>query len=151
MINSTVTTPDEVVGALLSLHRYLRAYAKKVSAELGISGRQLATLRLLHEARSCSVGQIAAHLFIADSTASELLDGLQERGFIIRTRLGDDNRVAMVALTPAGEELVQRAPLGGVGLLRQRLRSQSPETLAILAQALTLLGELIEIDGRHSC
>lgn len=140
---------EEVAHQLLTIHRYLRRYSKQVSAELGISGRQLATLRRLHEAGPLSVGQISGYLYIADSTTSELLDGLEARGMVTRSRSSEDSRVAIVALTPAGDALVLRAPLAGVGLLRQRLRSEAPEQVAALAQALAQLSHLMEIDAHE--
>ncbi len=139
---------EEAVRRLLTIHRYLRRYSKQVSSELGVSGRQLAALRRLQEAGPLSVGQISSHLYLADSTTSELLDGLQALGLVERTRSSEDNRVAVVSLTDAGQDLVGRAPLAGIGLLRQRLRSEPPSVIHDLASALAYLGELMEIDAR---
>jgi len=137
---------EQVVHQLLTIHRYLRRYSKRVTSELGINGRQLAVLRHLREAGPLSVGRISAYLYIADSTTSELLDGLEARALITRSRSSEDNRVAVVALTPAGEALVARAPLGGTALLRQRLRSLPATQVAALAGALQHLGRLLEVD-----
>lgn len=145
--------PDEgeeaVLHHLLTIHRHLRRYSKRVMSELGISGRQMAVLRRLHEVGPLSVGQISAHLYIADSTTSELLGGLEARHLVTRTRSKEDNRVSVVALTPAGEALVARAPLGGVGLLRERLRALPPEQIAALAEGLRCLRQLMEIDDAN--
>lgn len=138
---------EEIVHRLLTIHRHLRHYSKRVSGELGISGRQLAALRRLREAGPLSVGQISSYLYVADSTVSELLDGLEARGLVTRSRSSEDNRVAQVALTAAGEQLVDRAPLGGTALLRQRLRSLPPERAIALARALQELGLMMEIDA----
>ena len=140
---------EEVVHRLLAIHRYLRQYSKRINNELGMSGRQLAVLRRLHEAGPLSVGEISAYLYVADSTTSELLASLEAAGLITRSRSGDDNRVAVVALTPAGQALVVRAPLGGIALLRQRLRSQPPDEIVALAQALAHLARLMDIDARE--
>ncbi len=140
---------EAVVHRLLTIHRYLRQYSKRVNNELGVSGRQLAVLRRLHEVGPLSVGVISAYLYVADSTTSELLAGLEAAGLITRARSSDDNRVAVVALTPAGQALVGRAPLGGIALLRQRLRSQSPGEIIILARALAYLSELMDVDARE--
>ncbi|MGQ9683875.1 MAG: MarR family winged helix-turn-helix transcriptional regulator [Anaerolineae bacterium] len=140
-------TAEEVAGRLLRIHRHLRAYAKQVSAELGISGRQLAALRFLSENGPQPLGHLAAHLYIADSTASELVDTLAEQGLVTRARRSGDARVADVTLTSTGEAMVARAPLAGIGLLRQRLRGESPERLAALAETLDLLAGLMEIDA----
>ncbi|MDI7274774.1 MAG: MarR family transcriptional regulator [Anaerolineae bacterium] len=136
---------QDVVHHLLAIHRHLRHYSKRVSSELGISGRQLAALRRLHEAGPVPVGQIGAHLYLAESTTSELVDGLEDRGLVKRERSREDNRVAMVSLTPRGEALVAQAPLGGMGLLRHRLRSEPADKVIAVAQALQYLGRLMDI------
>ena len=137
---------EEVIHRLLAIHRHLRRYSKRVTSELGISGRQLAVLRRLHEAGPLSVGGLSAYLYVADSTASELLASLETAGLVTRSRSTEDNRVAVVALTPAGQALVARAPLGGVALLRQQLRSLPPEQAVALARTLATIAGLLEID-----
>ncbi len=139
---------EEVARLLLTIHRSLRRYSKQVSAELGVSGRQLSVLRRLHEAGPLSVGQISSYVYLADSTTSELLDGLQALGLVERTRSSEDNRVAVVTLTAAGDALVARAPLAGIALLRQRLRAEPGAVVDDLARALERLGRLMEIDAR---
>ena len=41
----------------------------------------------------------------------------KEVDFVTRTRSSEDNRVVIVALTPAGEEIAANTPLGGIVLL----------------------------------
>ena len=137
---------EEAVRRLLSIHRHLRQTAKQVSSELGISGRELSALRFLHEAGPRSVGQIRARLYLADSTTSELLDGLVAKGLVTRARSTSDNRVAMVALEPPGAALVARAPLAGISLLRHRLRSEPQEKVERLGEALEYLAGLVGIE-----
>lgn len=146
MANPSEGETEAVLHHLLTIHRHLRRYSKRVTSELGISGRQMAALRRLYEVGPLSVGQISAHLYIADSTTSELLGSLETRHLVTRTRSKEDNRVSVVALTPAGKALVARAPLGGVGLLRERLRALPPEQLKALAEGLRCLRQLVEID-----
>ncbi len=137
---------EEVVHRLLTIHRHLRRYSKKVSSEFGINGRQLAVLRRLREAGPLSMGALSDYLYVAGSTTSELVSGLEVGGLVTRTRSALDNRVAMVALTPAGEALVERAPLGGTALLRQHLQALPPEQATAMAAALAQISELMEID-----
>lgn len=137
---------EEVVHRLLAVHRHLRRYSKRVTSELGISGRQLAALRRLRTDGPHSVGGLGSHLHLADSTTSELLARLEAAGLVTRSRSAEDNRVAVVELTPAGSALVDRAPLGGMALLRQRLAALPCEQVAGLAQSLATVAELMEID-----
>jgi MarR family 2-MHQ and catechol resistance regulon transcriptional repressor len=48
-------------------------------------------------------------LAASKATATEVLDTLESRGFVIRSRLEDDRRAVSVALTDAGRNLVTHA------------------------------------------
>ena len=60
-------------------------------------------------AGGASVGQVAAALQVAHSTASRLVERAVQAGMVHRTRADDDPRRALLRLTPAGEELQQTA------------------------------------------
>jgi DNA-binding MarR family transcriptional regulator len=52
------------------------------------------------------VGELADRLAVDDTTATRLVDRLEELGVAERRREPGDRRATVVALTPAGEELV---------------------------------------------
>jgi DNA-binding MarR family transcriptional regulator len=64
---------------------------------------------------------------------------------VTRTRSAEDNRVVIVELTPTGQEAAMATPLGGIVLLRRRLRTLAPERLAVIDAALTDLLQLMEV------
>jgi DNA-binding MarR family transcriptional regulator len=57
-----------------------------------------------------------------------------------------DNRVVHVDLTPAGREILQGTPLGGVPLLRQALQTLPAERLSVINAAMTDLVHLLELE-----
>ena len=78
-----------------------------------------------------------------------MIGRLQQAGYVTRTRSEEDNRVVIVALAPAGRAVAEEAPLGGIPLLRERLKTLPPERLSVVHRALTELIRLLEIeDGR---
>jgi DNA-binding MarR family transcriptional regulator len=113
----------------------------------GISGRKVSALRHLLEAGPRTIGQLKDYLYISDSSASELVAHLQKKGYVTRTRSEADNRVVLVAVTPAGREIAQRTPLGGISLFRERLKTLSPERLAVINDAMEEIMQLLEIDN----
>jgi DNA-binding MarR family transcriptional regulator len=92
-----------------------------------------------------TIGQLGAYLYISDSNASEMAGQLENLGYVTRTRSEEDNRVVLADLTEAGREFAQNAPLGGIPLLRERLKTLPPPRLAVISDALTDLVELLEI------
>jgi DNA-binding MarR family transcriptional regulator len=133
------------IHKFLQLNHYVWVYSQAVRA-VGISGRKVAALRRLMEEGAQTIGQLGTYLYINDSSASEMVSGLQELGYVRRTRSKQDSRVVLAELTEAGRELVEKAPLGGIGLLRKRLLELEPERLQVIHQALTDLVDILEID-----
>jgi DNA-binding MarR family transcriptional regulator len=135
----------EATRKFLTVYRSLRRFSRQMHQE-GVSGRKLSALRYLHESGPRSVGQIGDYLYVSDSGASELIARLERMGFVTRTRSKADNRVVIVDLTPAGRELAQQPPQGGVSLLRERLQTLPPEKLALIDEAMAEMLTLLEID-----
>ena len=109
-----------------------------------ISGRQFAALRFLLENHHCTVGELARYLFITESSTSEQLSKLENKGFVKRARLPKDKRIVTVSITNAGKKLVQRLPMGGIVLLRERLRTLPEKELKAVSRVLTMLNSLLE-------
>jgi DNA-binding MarR family transcriptional regulator len=138
----------ETVRNFLTLFRRLRRYSRQVHGE-GLSGRKVAALRYLLDAGPLTIGQLRDYLFISDSSTSELVARLVERGFVTRSRSQTDNRVVLVTLTPAGRKVASQIPLGGIPLLRERLKTLPAERLALVNEATSELLQLLE-DGRDA-
>jgi len=115
--------------------------------ERGIRGREFATLRYLHEAGPRTIGQIQDYIYISASATSELISRLEDEGYVARTRGKKDQRVVYVDLTPEGRRLAEESPLGGVPLLRERLKSLTPEQLDLVKSAFETLVHVMGIEG----
>jgi len=148
MGDPTENAYTETIQKFLTVYRHLRQYSRQRHKE-GISGRKISALRYL-EAGSRTVGQIRDYLYISDSGTSELIARLEKMGYVTRTRSDVDNRVVIVDLTSSGRDLVQKTPLGGVSLLRERLRTLPQERLSVINEAMTEILTLLEIDHDDS-
>ena len=144
MNNSNNTPANEAFRKFLTLFRFLRQQARQFDSE-GIKPRQFAVLRFLLESGPATVGEIQEHVYLSASTNSVLIAQLEEAGYVTRTRSADDNRVVIVELTPAGQDVAQNTPLVGLPLLRRRLRTLPPERLALIDAALTEIMALMEV------
>lgn len=75
----------------------------------GMTMTQASVLMLLmHDGRK-TMGEIATALGVSKSAASQLLEGLIEKGFVERTQDGDDKRVVFTALSRKGLRHLKRA------------------------------------------
>jgi len=128
----------------LLLNRHLRKYAREMTDQ-GIRPRAFSVLRFLLENGPATVGDVQAYLYRSASVASTVITGLEEAGYVTRTRSAADNRVVIVTLTDAGRALAENAPMGGIPLLRRRLNTLPSAKLALIDEALAELMHLMEV------
>ncbi len=138
----------DTMRRFLAIYRYVRRYGRQMCAE-GLSGRQVAALRRLADAGPCTIGQMRDYLTLNDSSTSELVSQLESEGYVTRSRSTLDNRVVLVALTDPGATLLQQIPLGGIPLLRERLRGLPPQRLERIRGALQDMQRLLDIEDDH--
>jgi DNA-binding MarR family transcriptional regulator len=128
----------------LLIHRHLRQHARTMDSQ-GIGPRQFAVLRFLAEDGPATIGAIQDHMYTSASTASTIVSQLDEAGYLSRTRSDEDNRVVIVALTPAGEQVVENTRMGGIALLRRKLTTLPEDRVRRIDAALADIMELMEV------
>ncbi len=124
---------DEALVALQRTADRLHWRLSEMLKPHGLSPTQYNALRILRgagdEGRACS--EIAERMINRDPDITRLVDRLERRGLVARSREGRDRRVITTRITPAGLELLQsldrpieefnRKMLGPLG--EQRLRT----------------------------
>lgn len=136
-----------------SLRRIMRAvdiHSRKLASEFMVTGPQLLCLQTLHEDGPLTTSALAKLVHLSNSTVVGILDRLEQKGWVERTRHPGDRRVVVITMTLSGEEFLAQAP----GLLQDRLATglrnlPEKEQLAI-AQALETVVELLEMDKQEA-
>jgi DNA-binding MarR family transcriptional regulator len=77
--------------------------------ELGITYSQYLVMMVLWEKDGLTVNQIGEKLYLDSGTLTPLLKRLESKGFIIRKRKKEDERVVEVFLDDAGRNLQRKA------------------------------------------
>lgn len=124
---------------LRAVIRAIRRHSSWIEKKCGVRGSQLWIMQELHETPGLRVGEIAEKLAIHQITVSNLLDGLEKRGYVMKMRDSDDadnQKTVKLALSENGADLLAGAPKPARGLLPEALRRLSPEQLARLGQGL---------------
>jgi len=81
----------------------------KALAPHGLNGRDLAVLSAVASGDPLSQLEVAARLRVDRTSIGDLLDGLEERGFVERRRSPEDRRRNVVVLTALGESTFETA------------------------------------------
>ena len=77
--------------------------------ELDITYTQYITMMALWEHRSLSVKDIGAMVCLDSGTLTSLLKKLEDKGYVVRSRDKDDERILHVSVTEKGMQLRDRA------------------------------------------
>ena len=109
--------------ALEALVRAEATLTRRLAADLdrvGVSATGFAMLVLLTSAGGeLELRAIRRRLSASKATATEVLDTLEKRGFVLRSRLESDRRAVAVNLTDAGGNLVNHAFPGHAERVRE--------------------------------
>jgi DNA-binding MarR family transcriptional regulator len=98
------------LDALRRIVRALRVSSRAVERDVGISGAQLFVLRHLAAAPRQSLNDLVARTLTHQSSVSEVVSRLVERGFVSRRAAADDARRAELQITARGRAVLRSAP-----------------------------------------
>ena len=97
-------------------HAFNRVY-KQLLERLGLTYPQYLAMLVLWEEDNVPVKDIGERLFLDSGTLTPLLKRLEAAGLIRRTRSAEDERQMLIALTPQGQALREKAKAVPMGIL----------------------------------
>ncbi len=123
--------------------RLWRALFKADAEDLSQHERQM--LHHVAAEKGIALGDVARHLGIPKSSASEQVKSLQRRGFLTRGRNADDERRLSIVLTAAGAARLRRDSILDLGRLAAALRQISAEDRRALLVGLERLAAAADV------
>ena len=132
---------------MLSLRRIIKSlqdYSQTVSSHFGITGPQLWVLKTIHQNGSLSLGELSRRMFINPSTITGVVDRLEKKKYVLRTRNEKDRRVVKVQLTPKGQRLSKKAPNPAQGKMIYGLTKLNRRELNLIFSSIQKLVEIME-------
>lgn len=124
--------------ALLRAARRLRAQRVNTAATLS----QLSALATICKAGPLSAGEIAAIERVQPPSMTKILASLEHSGWIERTCQPEDRRQSIIAISPAGRDLLAEETRARDEWLAKRLVEFSAEDLRKLGEAVEVLDRL---------
>jgi DNA-binding MarR family transcriptional regulator len=100
----------QVVEALRRIIRAVDLHSRALVHKYRLTGPQLVVLRAIADTRPASVGEIARTVYLSQATVTGILDRLETRGLVTRSRSSDDRRRVVASLAPSAEEKLRSAP-----------------------------------------
>ncbi|WP_240635863.1 MarR family winged helix-turn-helix transcriptional regulator [Caldimonas tepidiphila] len=108
----------------------------KYMGPLGLRPVEYTVLTLVMSNENVTQKQLSQALSVSAPNMTLLLDRLEERRLISRTRSEADRRMQIIALTEQGQELMRRAEEISVTMEKEILRHLTPAERAILFELL---------------
>jgi MarR family transcriptional regulator, organic hydroperoxide resistance regulator len=133
---SVEDTTRSIIRQLRMVIRAMQGHSRRVERACGLSAAQLWALWELERFPGLKVGELAQRMSVHVSTASNLLDKLEQAGLVARQRRECDQRVVRLYLTEAGHQRLQQAPAAPQGELNRALQAMAPDRLCLLETAL---------------
>ena len=115
---------EQILIALRRIVRAIDQHSRYLAQEFGLTGPQVVLLRELARNGEVHVAELAKNISLSHATVTDILNRLEKRGLIVRTRSMTDRRRIMVTATGQPKALINQSP----PLLQEQFSNQ----LAIL-------------------
>lgn len=104
------TQCEEVLSTLRRIIRAIDLHSRQLALRYGLTGPQLILLQELARLREVSVGSLAKKVSLSNGTVTDILDRLEKRGFVTRSRSEADKRRVYAHITERGQQVLQESP-----------------------------------------
>lgn len=101
---------DEILVELRKIVRAMDLQSRQLQRDCALTSPQLVLLREIVRHEEIAIGTLAANASLSNATATGIVDRLEQRGLVARSRNGKDRRQVLLSSTEAGRALCDEAP-----------------------------------------
>ncbi len=141
---------EEFSGSVKNIERLLRHVAfiirrrgRDILDDFGITNPQFSAFLALFEHKNMTMGELCDKLYLAYSTATDLIDRMEKNGLLERNRDLQDRRVIRLTITDKGKSVISEVMDARRRYVASILEYLSPEEREHLAEALQRLHSLM--------
>ena len=135
---------ESIVGAIRRLNRAVYLDASRTSREFGLTRSQSGVLKILLMHGPLSSADLSRKLYMTPSNMTGIIDRLEKKGLVDRTRQPVDRRVVLITLTESGKDISRRLPDSIERKLVSELMELSPEQIQMLSKAMNQILHLMD-------
>ena len=142
--------PDGMDDAVTKVERLLRRVSfivkkrgRDILVDFGITNPQFNALLVLRENPNITMGELCDKLFLACSTATDLVDRMEKNGFLERKRDTQDRRVIRLSISEMGNRVISEVVAARRRYVSSILEKLTEEEIIQLAQSLDRLHSLM--------
>jgi len=136
LTKSKSTMVAGIIDDIRRVFYVLAEHSRKVEYETGLTGPQLWVVKMLDGADSMKVTDLARRMHLHPATMVGILDRLEVKGLVKRTRSDKDRRVVHIIITDQGRALVRNSQEVAQGLLVKGLEPLAEEQVQVISEGL---------------
>jgi len=134
----------EILDNIRRVFQVVNEQSKRVERETGLTGPQVWGIKVIAEQGSIRVSDLAKKMYLHPTTVVGIIDRLEKRGLVSRSRSYEDRRVVDVALTDEGRSLVADLPEAASNRITRGLESLSSLDLTVIHLGLDRLTDILD-------
>jgi len=133
----------QIMKLLRQIAREMDKHSKHIFESYNITVPQLICMREIYEHGPISLGALTKIVSLNNSTVTGIIDRLEKRNFVKRTRISKDRRQIHVEITDEGTQFIQQAPMPFQQRFMEKLNGLDEQTIRDILWALETLVELL--------
>ncbi len=137
----------EINDNLRRVFQAVQEHSKRVERETGLTGPQAWTIRVIADNEPIKISDIARRMYLHVATVVGIIDRLEMRDFVRRTRDHKDRRVVYVMLTAEGRALIANAPQVAQSLLLSGLEVLPNRKLKTVHAGIEILASILSVQN----
>jgi DNA-binding MarR family transcriptional regulator len=139
----------ELTALGLAFRHLFRAVSRMRGRDTHLAGGELSHAQFellieLDERGELSAGELALAARISPASVTQMLDGLDDSGYVARTRSDSDRRVVIASLTALGRARVEAKREAWKGRWESALADVTPREMKAARKVLERLGEMFD-------
>lgn len=136
-------TVDDVERLLRTVSVIIKKRGREILADFGITPPQFSALLTLIQNGDMTIGELGEEMYLACSTATDLVDRMERNGLVARERDTNDRRVVRLRVLERGHQMLEEVMQARRRYLSGVLERVSSEETASMVVALDHLAELM--------
>ncbi|KTD66894.1 MULTISPECIES: MarR family winged helix-turn-helix transcriptional regulator [Legionella] len=132
-----------IILALRKIMQQMDYHSRRLNKCYGLTVPQIVCLYEIYENGRMTISALSKKIYLSMSTIVGVIDRLEEKQFVNRTRDIQDRRIIYIDITEKGKEFVSAAPYLLHNRLNDNLQVLTVEEQIALANSINLLVDLL--------
>jgi DNA-binding MarR family transcriptional regulator len=133
----------QIIMRLRQINQELSKHAKNILDNYKITVPQLVCLHEVYEHAPISIGALSKIVFMNNSTVTRIVDILEKKDLVKRTRISKDRRKIHLEVSETGVKFIQNAPIPLQLRFFDRLKELDEKQVSMILWSLEMLVDML--------